>query len=459
MNEKSSEKSQSQNLSYMLTSPVSSLVIKMAIPSIIGMLILSVYSLVDIYFVSKLGASASAAVGIVFSIMTLVQAMGFMLGTGGGSIISRKLGGGDIEKADKVASVTFFSAIVAGFLVMIFGLVFKTDLMKLLGATDTIIPYAKDFAHYILLASPIMCCSFVLNIMLRSQGKANLSMIGLGSGAILTIILDPIFIFVLKLGISGAAIATFLGQTLSLLVLLALYQRGKKFAKIRFSLFVSSFKEVIPNIIKNGGATFLRQSLVMIANILINIHARPYGDEVLASFSITSRIFVLVISVMFGLGQGFQPVAGFCYGANRLDRVKKAYNFTVIVSFFIQLMLGFSLFYFSSHIMGFFQSNSNVIKTGSEIIRYFALSLPFLPFAVITNMLFQATGQYKQGIFLASCRQGIFFIPLVLVLPRIFGISGLELCQPIANILTAITSIPFAIFFFNKMSKKVKETR
>ena len=451
MNEKSSEKSQSQNLSYMLTSPVSSLVIKMAIPSIIGMLILSVYSLVDIYFVSKLGASASAAVGIVFSIMTLVQAMGFMLGTGGGSIISRKLGGGDIEKADKVASVTFFSAIVAGFLVMIFGLVFKTDLMKLLGATDTIIPYAKDFAHYILLASPIMCCSFVLNIMLRSQGKANLSMIGLGSGAILTIILDPIFIFVLKLGISGAAIATFLGQTLSLLVLLALYQRGKKFAKIRFSLFVSSFKEVIPNIIKNGGATLLRQSLVMIANILINIHARPYGDEVLASFSITSRIFVLVISVMFGLGQGFQPVAGFCYGANRLDRVKKAYNFTVIVSFFIQLMLGFSLFYFSSHIMGFFQSNSNVIKTGSEIIRYFAFSLAFLPFAVITNMLFQATGQYKQGIFLASCRQGIFFIPLVLVLPRIFGISGLELCQPIANILTAITSIPFAIFFFNKM--------
>ena len=459
MNEKSSEKSQSQNLSYMLTSPISSLVIKMAIPSIIGMLILSVYSLVDIYFVSKLGASASAAVGIVFSIMTLVQAMGFMLGTGGGSIISRKLGGGDIEKADKVASVTFFSAIVAGFLVMIFGLVFKTDLMKLLGATDTIIPYAKDFAHYILLASPIMCCSFVLNIMLRSQGKANLSMIGLGSGAILTIILDPIFIFVLKLGISGAAIATFLGQTLSFLVLLALYQRGNKFAKIRFSLFVSSFKEVIPKIIKNGSATFLRQSLVMIANILINIHARPYGDEVLASFSITSRIFVLVISVMFGLGQGFQPVAGFCYGANRLDRVKKAYNFTVIVSFFIQLMLGFSLFYFSSHIMGFFQSNSNVIKTGSEIIRYFALSLPFLPFAVITNMLFQATGQYKQGIFLASCRQGIFFIPLIFVLPRIFGISGLELCQPIANILTAITSIPFAIFFFNKMSKKVKETR
>ena len=423
MNEKSNEKSQSQNLSYMLTSPISSLVIKMAIPSIIGMLILSVYSLVDIFFVSKLGASSSAAVGIVFSIMTLVQAMGFMLGTGGGSIISRKLGSGDIEKADKVASVTFFSAIVAGFLVMIFGLVFKTDLMKLLGATDTIIPYAKDFAHYILLASPIMCCSFVLNIMLRSQGKANLSMIGLGSGAILTIILDPIFIFVLKLGISGAAIATFLGQTLSFLVLLALYQRGKKFAKIRFSLFVSSFKEVIPNIIKNGGATFLRQSLVMIANILINIHARPYGDEVLASFSITSRIFVLVISVMFGLGQGFQPVAGFCYGANRLDRVKKSYNFTVIVSFFIQLMLGFSLFYFSSHIMGFFQSNSNVIKTGSEIIRYFALSLPFLPFAVITNMLFQATGQYKQGIFLASCRQGIFFIPLVLVLPRIFGIA------------------------------------
>ena len=454
MNQSNVDSVKVQNLSYMLEKSIPSLVIKMAIPSIISMLILSVYSLVDIYFVSKLGTSASAAVGIVFSIMTLVQAVGFMLGTGAGSIISRKFGEGDVHEADKIASVTFFSAIVAGFFVMILGLIFKTDLMKLLGATNTIIPYAEKFAHYILLASPIMCCSFVLNIMLRSQGKAVLSMIGLGTGAVLTIVLDPVFIFVLKMGISGAAIATFLGQLMSFIVLFSLYLHGKNFAKIKFWLFWNNFAKSILKVIKNGGATFLRQSLVMIANILINIHARPYGDEALASFTVTSRVFILVISIMFGLGQGFQPIAGYCYGAKRFDRVKKAYNFTIAISFFIQLFLGVLLFLFSSHIIGFFQSNSDVVKIGTEIIRYFALSLPFLPFAVITNMLFQATGQYKQGIFLASCRQGIFFIPLVFILTRVLGIFGLELCQPIANILTAITSIPFAIRFFIKLDKE-----
>lgn len=454
MNQKSINNVKSQNLSFMLDKPISQLVIKLAIPSIISMLILSVYSLVDIFFVSKLGTSASAAVGIVFSIMTLVQAVGFMLGTGAGSIISRKFGEGDIQAADKIASVTFFTAIVAGFFVMILGLVFKTDLMKLLGATDSIIPYAEKFAHYILLASPIMCCSFVLNIMLRSQGKATLSMIGLGAGAIITIILDPVFIFVLKLGISGAAIATFLGQLISFIVLLSLYLHGKNFAKIKFRLFGENFTKSIVKVIKNGGATFLRQSLVMVANVLINIHARPYGDEALASFTITSRVFILVISIMFGLGQGFQPVAGYCYGAKRFDRVRKSYDFTLCLSFVIQFLLGIFLFVFSHHIIGFFQKDADVIKVGTEIIQFFAVSLPFLPFAVITNMLFQATGQYKQGIFLASCRQGVFFIPLVLIIPRLFGLTGLELCQPIANILTAITSIPFAIVFFSKLSSK-----
>ena len=212
----------SNQLSYMLESPIPLVVTKMAIPTVFTMLVMSIYGLADIFFVSKLGTSASAAVGIVFSIMTMIQAVGFMLGVGGGGLISRTLGSGNKTDADSIVSVAFFSSIVGGFLVLIFGIIFKTEIMKFLGATSTILPYAEDFAHYILLAAPIMCCSFVLNILLRSQGKPHLSMIGICIGGVLNIILEPIFIFKLKLGISGAAIATLISQFVSFLILLGM---------------------------------------------------------------------------------------------------------------------------------------------------------------------------------------------------------------------------------------------
>lgn len=452
MNKTFKKESQNQNMDFMLSSPIPKVVSKMAVPTVISMLVMSVYSLADMFFVSKLGTEASAAVGIVFSILTMIQAVGFMLGIGAGSLISRSLGAGNSEEKDSIASVAFFSSIIGGFFVLILGIIFKTEIMQFLGATSSILPYAKDFSHYILIASPIMCASFVLNILLRTQGKPHLSMIGLAIGGVLNIILDPIFIFGCKMGIGGAAVATLISQSVSFLILLFIYQGGKNFAKIRISLAIRGYSTWFWKICESGGSSLLRQGLVVIANVLLNIHASTFGVAAVAGISITSRIFMVVISILFGLGQGFQPVAGFCFGAKRFDRVKKAYVFSLVTSTVILSIFAVIFFNFSTFFVQIFQKDADVVKIGTNAIRFFALSLPLLPLSVITNMLFQASGKNKEGMFLSSCRQGIFFIPLVFILPRIFGLTGLELCQPIANTLSALISIPFLIGYFKQKS-------
>lgn len=446
-----SEKSTSD---LMLNTPIPKLVIKMAIPTVLSTIVLSIYGMADLFFVSRLGPNASAAVGIVFSILTMFQAVGSMLGIGAGNIISRSLGAGDSSKADAVASVTFFSSIASGIFVMVLGIIFKTELMKFLGATSTILPFAKDFAHYILLAAPIMCSSFVLNIMLRSQGKAKLSMIGLSIGGVLNIILEPIFIFVLKMGIAGAALATLISQSVSFIILFFIYINGKNLAKIRFGLFLTNVFKVFPSVCSNGAPSLLRQGLVVVANVLLNIHASKFGVEAIAGISITNRIFLLVVSVMFGLGQGFQPVAGFCLGANRFDRVRKAFFFTLFVSVVVQTLLALLLYIFDSNIVAFFQKDKQVVKIAVQAIHFFVIPLPLLPIAITTNMLYQVAGKNKQTLFLASCRQGIFFIPLIFTLPHFWGLTGLMLSQPIANTLSALIAVPFLVSFMKANSYK-----
>ncbi len=449
MDSTANSRAEHQDLSYMLTTPIPRLVAKLAVPTVITMLVTSVYGLADMFFVSELGTSASAAVGIVLSIMTMIQAVGFMLGMGAGSLISRKLGEGKSEEADALATTAFFSALCGGVVVMGLGILFKTELMRLLGATHTILPYAEDFAHYILVASPVMCGAFVLNILLRSQGRARLSMIGMSAGVLLNIILEPIFIFRLKMGIGGAAVATCISQTVSLLILLSMYLSRKDLARIRLALLPSALPRFLPKICASGSASLLRQGLVVVANVLLNIHASSYGDAAVAGIAITSRVFLVVISVMFGIGQGFQPVAGFCFGAGQLARVRQSYWFTLAVSTALQLVFAALLFRFAHHTVGLFQKAAEVVEVGSQAIRFYALSLPFLPLSVVTNMLFQATGQNRQSLFLSSCRQGIFFLPLILILPRLFGLTGLELSQPLANLLSGLIALPFLARFLS----------
>ncbi|MBP3417171.1 MAG: MATE family efflux transporter [Spirochaetaceae bacterium] len=446
--------SNESRFSAILEAPIPGLITRLAIPTVISMLVTSIYNMADTFFVSQLGTSASGAVGIVFSLMAIIQAVGFMLGMGAGSLVSRNLGAGKIEDAHCIASVAFFSALAGGSLIALGGLIFSDTLMSVLGATPTILPYAEAYGHYILLGAPVMCSSFVLNNLLRSQGRAALSMVGLTIGGLLNIILDPIFIFGLKMGITGAAIATLTSQCVSFLLLLLMFLRGKSTAQLRFSLFLPQFGHWFPHILKIGLPSLSRQGLAALSTVALNVQAGVYGDAAVAGMSITGRIFMFVLAIMVGLGQGFQPVAGFCYGARRYDRVKKAYLFILSVGFVILTVMGLVLFIWAPEIVGLFRKDSEVIEVGAAAIRYQSLLMPLVPLVVSGNMLFQSTGHAARATLLSSCRQGLFFFPLVFILPKLFGLAGVEVLQPVADFFTALLSFPFIVAFFKQMTRE-----
>jgi len=437
----------------MTTSPIPKLIISLSIPTIISMLVTSIYNMADTFFVSKLGTSATGAVGIVFSVMALIQAIGFMLGAGSGNIVSRLLGKQDEEGADQVAATGFFLALGLGALLMLLGLLFLNPFMRLLGATETILPYAKDYARYILFGAPIMCASFVLNNLLRGQGRASLAMIGIAFGGVLNIILDPILIFTFDMGISGAAIATLISQVISFFILLYFFVTGKSI--VRLSARKISFKfHVHKNIMKNGFPSLCRQGLASLATIALNVNAGFHGDAAVAAMSVVSRIFMLIVSVMIGFGQGFMPVAGFNYGAGKYGRVRAAFWFSVKAGLVFMTILSLGGFIFSEQLIGLFRKeDAKVMAIGILACRLQCLALPLQPVMVLTNMLFQSIGKSWQASLLSSARQGIYFLPLIIILPRIFGVLGVQMTQPIADLLTFITCFPFLI----KLFKELKE--
>ena len=314
----------------MTQTPIPRLVATLAVPTIISMLVTAVYNMADTFFVAQLGTSAAGAVGIVFSLMAVIQAIGFMLGMGAGNLVSRYLGAKEQRQADCAASTAFFTALAFGLGITVLGTLFLDPLMRVLGATPTILPYARDYARYILFGAPVMCASFVLNNILRGEGKAMLAMVGIGLGGVLNIGLDPLFIYAFGLGIAGAAIATLLSQCVSFAILLACFLRRKSAVRLHIGQ-VSRKAEVYARIIKTGMPSFCRQSLASVATVLLNVNAAVYGDAAVAAMSVVGRIFMFVFSFMLGFGQGFQPVAGYNFGAKRYDRVRGATYFTMLV--------------------------------------------------------------------------------------------------------------------------------
>lgn len=437
----------------MTTSPMPGLIISLSIPTIISMLVTSIYNMTDTFFVSNLGTSATGAVGIVFSVMALIQAIGFMLGSGSGNIVSRLLGKQDEEGANQVASTGFFLALALGALLMFFGLLFLDPFMRLLGATETILPYARDYAKYILLGAPIMCASFVLNNLLRGQGQASLAMIGITFGGILNIVLDPILIFTFDMGISGAAIATVISQAISFSILLYFFLARK--SVVRLSVRKISYKfHIHKNILSNGFPSLCRQGLASLAAIALNINAGFHGDAAVAAMSVVSRIFMLIVSVMIGFGQGFMPVVGFNYGAGKYGRVKEAFWFSVKTGLVFMTILSLCGFIFSEQLIGLFgKEDARVMAIGVLACRLQCIALPLQPVMVLSNMLFQSIGKSWQASLLSSARQGIYFLPLIIILPRIFGVLGVQMTQPIADLLTFITCFPFLIRLFRELDK------
>ena len=416
----------------MTKTPVPKLILGLAAPTILSMLITSIYNLADTFFVGQLSTSASGAVGVVSSLMAIIQALGFMLGHGAGGIISRSLGNQDTHAATKFASTSFFTALVFGIVLAGVGLSTLPGFMMLLGSTDTILPHACAYA------------------------RASFAMIGLVTGGVLNILLDPIFIFGFGMGTGGAGVATALSQSIGFYILLSMFLRGRTVSQFRITKVTRSARD-FGLIFFNGAPSFGRQGLNSIGSMLLNVAARSYGDAAVAGMSIVSRIFQFLLSVAIGVGQGLQPVAAFNYGARRFARVRQAAIFTVSTAFCFVTVLNILCWFNAEPLIRLFRDDPAVTAVALPALRYQCIAMFLQPVIIVTNMLFQSIGKSGRATFLACCRQGICFIPLILTLPRIWGLPGIELCQPIADALTFCISMPFLLPFLKELGEKGDE--
>ena len=448
------ESNRARQYRMMTETKIPTLILRLALPTVLSMLITGIYNLADTYFVGQLNnTSASGAIGVVASLMAIIQALGFMLGHGAGSHISRSLGAKDADTATRYASTGFFTALLLGGILGVVGLFTLDGFMLLLGSTDTILPHASGYAFYILLAAPIMMSSLVMNNILRYEGKAFFAMIGLVFGGILNMILDPILIFSCGMGTAGAGLATAISQCVSFLLLLSAFLRKKTVS--RFSLFrITKKPREFFGILAVGLPSFGRQGLAAIAGMLLNVAARGYGDAAVAAMSIVSRIFMFLMSVVLGIGQGFQPVAAFNYGAKKYRRVRDAALFTVAAATVAVVLFGSVCYLFAPELIRAFQNDGEVLSIALPAFRYQAIALIFEPVIVSCNMLYQSVGRAAIATPLAMCRQGIFFLPLILTLPSAFGIAGIQAAQPLADVLTFLVTLPFFILFLSRLSKE-----
>ncbi len=422
----------------MIETPVNRLIPRLAVPTIISMLVTSIYNMADTFFVSQLSTSASGAVGVMFSAMSMIQAIGFTLGMGSGNHISRSLGNRDEERAGVFAATAFYTAAIIGVGILAAGTLFSRQLVFFLGATETIAPYAQDYARYILIGAPFMMTSFVMNNILRSQGNAVFAMVGITVGGILNMILDPLLIFGLDLGISGAAIATMVSQIISFCILLYQCNARSDCIKIQLSKFRPSGK-VYGEILHAGLPSFCRQGLASAAAVILNFAAGPYGDAAIAAMSIVTRFMMFINSSLIGFGQGFQPVCGFNFGAERYDRVLEAFWFCVKVAVIMLTVFGIVSFGISRPIItAFRREDLQVIEIGTLALRLQLLTMPFQAWVIMVNMLTQSIGYGFRASLVAMGRQGLFLIPALLIFPKLFGILGLQMAQPIADMLTFV---------------------
>lgn len=448
---------QNEKQKRMTTSPVEKLILKLAAPTIISMLVTTFYNMADTFFVGKLeNTSATGAVGVVFSLMTIINAVGFYFGHGSGNYISRKLGAGDVSDAETMASCGFFWAIIGGATITALGMILINPLAKILGATDTIMPFAVKYMRIILIGAPYMCASIVLNNQLRYQGNAFFAMLGLVTGAVLNIGLDPLFIFVFDLGVSGAAWATIISQFISF-VILWIGCRKSDNLKIKLKNFTFRAKYFL-QIARGGLPSLLRQSLVSLAMMTLNNVIGVYGDAAVAAMAIVTRITAFLNSATLGFGQGFQPVCGFNYGAEKYDRVKKAYLFCLQFGTVFLLVSSALFFIIAPQLITLFQSSdAEVIRMGTVILRCHLTTLPLMALITLSNMTFQTIGLVGRATLLASSRQGLFFMPAILLLPLAFGINGVYVSQCVADVCAASLALPLIINEFRLMNKALRK--
>ena len=450
------EEQRQQKFDRMTKTPIPRLIGELAVPTIISMLVTSFYNMADTFFVGKINTSATAAVGIVFPLMAMIQAFGFFCGHGSGNYISRQLGAHNFEDASKMSATGFVSAFVLGLGILVVGFLFTDPLLRIMGSTETILPYARSYMRIILIGAPYMTASLVLNNQLRFQGSAFYSMIGITTGAVLNIVLDPLFIFVLDMGVAGAALATIISQFVSFCLLITGTFRG---GNLRLNLrdFSPSLK-YYQNIVKGGAPSLFRQGLGSFATVCLNLMAGPYGDAAIAAMSIVTRISQFAASVVIGFGQGFQPVCGFNYGAKLFKRVQEGFWFCVKFCTSVLLVAAVCGWIFSPNLIGIFlKTDPLVIEYGSQALRLQALTFPLVGWITIANMMLQTIGKTVKASLLAMSRQFLFFVPVILTLPGFLGILGVQFSQPIADFCSFLLAVPLSISVLREMSHEQEQ--
>lgn len=449
---------QRQKLITMTTKPVEGLILKLAVPTMVSMMITSIYNMADTFFVGQIASggaeatSATAAVGVAFPLMAVIQAFGFMFGHGSGNFISRALGRQDTSEAERMAATGFFMALLAGVCLMGLGLVFLGPLVKVLGSTDTIFPYAKAYIRLILIGCPWMTASLVLNNQLRFQGNALFAMIGIGSGGLINMLLDPLLIFGLDMGVAGAALATILSQFLSFCLLLFGVMKSDNL-KIRWKNFTPR-PHYLAEMFRGGAPSLFRQGIGSISTTVLNNAAAAFGDPAIAAMSIVSRVMMFANSLVIGFGQGFQPVCGFNFGAKKYDRVRRGFFFCVKYStLFLSCAAALGLVFAPRVIALFRGDDPAVIEIGALALRLQCITLPTFGFVMISNMMMQTTAQTLRASIVALGRQGLFFLPAIAVLPQVLGLKGIQLTQPIADCCTFLLALILQIGLLRKMRR------
>ena len=449
----SSNESENERYEMLVNGDIHKVIPWLAVPTIISMMVSAIYNMADTFFVSQLGTSASGAVGIIFSAMAIIQALSFTIGMGSGNYMARCLGAGRHEDGERAVSVAFFTGFLLGTCLGVFCLFHIDQVVMLLGATETIKPYAVEYARYIFLATPFMMCSFIMNNLLRLQGLAAFAMVGITAGGILNIALDPIFIFGLGMGTSGAAIATGLSQFISFCILLAQCNLRRECIHIRIGNFRPSLF-LYGKILSGGLPSLTRQGMASIATIVLNTTAHPFGDAAIAAMAIVNRLIYFVNSAVIGFGQGFQPVCGFSYGVRKYSRVRQAYWFCVKFTTCILVVVCAGGFLVSGHVISLFRKNDpEVIAIGTLALRLQIATMWMNGFLTMSNMMSQSIGYGFRATLLAISRQGLFLIPVLLIAAHFLGLLGIQLAQPVADIATLVLTLVIIRGIFREFNK------
>lgn len=436
-----------ERVRYMTQAPIQRLILEMSVPTVISMLVTSFYNMVDTIFVGQLDTQSTAAVGVAYSAMALLQAVSFFFGHGSGNYISRQLGARNYDTAERMAATGFFSALLTGCVIAVLGVTFITPISRVLGSTETILPYTVAYLRVIFLGAPFLIGSFVLNNQMRFQGSASVSMVGIMAGAVLNVVLDPVLIFGFGMGVAGAAWATSISQFVSFVVLLVLNRR-RAAIKVQLRCFTPQ-AHYFAQIFTGGVPSLCRQGVGSVAAILLNVAAGSYGgaaaDAAIAAMGVVNRISMFANSALIGFGQGFQPVCGTNFGAGKRSRVRQAFYFCIRLGGCTVALLSVLGYAFAPQLIRLFRNDPAVVEIGTAALRAQCLTLVLTVWIVLCTMLLQTIGMAGQASLVAAARQGVFLIPVIFILPRFLGLQGVEIAQPAADLLAFALALPVGL--------------